>query len=175
LRKSDPTGTWRDFSADGNSGNAHLLASVDHGGEIMSGSNQTDGTDALGTQAGEAVRSLRETATDAAEEQKNRGSEQLAGVAGAVHSAADELEKQLPAAADYVHDAAARIDRVASSLRDRNLSDLLEDVRRLAHDQPLAFFGGALVAGFAISRFFKSGQESAHQFRREETRHALQP
>lgn len=135
----------------------------------MSGSNQTDGNEALGTQAAEAVRSIKEGAADAAEEQKNKSAEQLAGVAGAVRSAADELEKQLPAAADYVHDAAARIDRVASSLRDRNLSDLLEDVRRLAHDQPLAFFGGALVAGFAISRFFKSAQDPTQQYKQEET------
>jgi ABC-type transporter Mla subunit MlaD len=134
----------------------------------MSVSNQTNGTEDLGPQATEAVRSIKESATGAVEAEKKKGAEQLAGVAGAVHSAADELEKQLPAAADYVHDAAARIDRVAASLRDRNLSDLLEDVRRLAHDQPVAFFGGALVAGFAISRFFKSAQAPAQQYPQEE-------
>jgi hypothetical protein len=139
------------------------------GGRIMPESNQTDGVEPLGTQAGETIGSIKQSATDAAERQKSKGAEQLAGVAGAVHSAADELEQQLPAAADYVHDAASRIDRFASSLRDRNLSDLLKDVRRLAHDQPLTVFGGAVVAGFAISRFFKSAQRPTNESRREET------
>ena len=135
----------------------------------MSGSSQADGTEALGTQATEAVRSIKERATGAVEAETHKGAEQLAGVAGAVHSAADQLEKQLPAAADYVHDAAARIDRIAASLRERNLSDLLEDARRLAHDQPLAFFGGALVAGFAISRFLKSAQPPVHPYKQEDS------
>ena len=103
------------------------------------------------------TQSLKETAAEIGERQKSAGADQLVGIAGAVHAAADELDRQLPGAAGYVHQAASRIENAASGLRDRRLSDLIEDMRHLAHDRPLALFGGAVVAGFALSRFLKSG------------------
>lgn len=101
-------------------------------------------------------RSWKETATDIGERQKGAGADQLAGIAGAVHAAADELDRQLPGAAGYVHQAASRIEDAASGLRDRSVADLIEDMRHLAHEKPVALFGAAVVAGFALSRFLKS-------------------
>ncbi len=48
---------------------------------------------------------------------------------------------------------------MASGLKDRNLSELVDGMRRLGRERPLALFGGAVLAGFALSRFLKSGQE----------------
>jgi hypothetical protein len=116
-----------------------------------------DGPDAtLGARAGAAAQSLKDGAAEIAEREKNSGADQLSGIAGAVHAAASELEQQIPGAAGYVHDAARRLDDAASGLRNRSLSDLMADVRRLAQDRPLALIGGAVVAGFALSRFLKS-------------------
>jgi hypothetical protein len=110
-----------------------------------------------GQESNEQTRSLKETAADIGERQKSAGADQLTGVASAVHAAADELDRQLPGAAGYVHQAASRIEDAAAGLRNRSLSDLIEDVRHLAHERPFALFGGAVVAGFALSRFLKSG------------------
>jgi ABC-type transporter Mla subunit MlaD len=114
-----------------------------------------------GEQAAAAADSLKESAAHIAEQQKETGARQLSGIAGAVHAAADQLEDQLPGAAGYIHDAAERIDSAASDLRNRNLSDIAESIRRLGQERPLAMFGGAVLAGFVMTRFLKSGQSGA--------------
>jgi len=111
-------------------------------------------------EGGAATHALKDSAVQFAEQQKKTGARHLSGVAGAVHAAADQLGEQLPGAAGYIHDAAERIDHVASELRNRNLSDLADGVRRMAKNQPLAMFGGALLAGFVLSRFLLSARDS---------------
>ena len=101
---------------------------------------------------------LKVDAAQLAEQQKKTGARQLSGIAGAVHAAADQLEQQLPGAATYIHDAAERIDHAASDLRNRNLSDIAASVRRMGQERPLALFGGAVLAGFVLTRVLKSGQ-----------------
>ena len=113
---------------------------------------------AAGIEAG--VESLKDSASQIADHQKETGTRQLSGIAGAVHAAADQLEDQLPGAATYIHDAAERIDRAATDLRHRNLSDIAGSVRQLGQERPLALFGGALLAGFVMTRFLKSGRDS---------------
>ena len=108
------------------------------------------------TQAVGVIEPLKEKARDAAEQQKQAGAEQIGGVARAVHGAADELEKELPQAASYVHEAADRFERAASALRERSVDDLFRSVSDFARNQPATFFGSAVVAGFALSRFLKS-------------------
>jgi hypothetical protein len=105
-----------------------------------------------------AEQSLKESAAHLAEQQKKSGAQQLSGIAGAVHAAADQLGQQLPGAATYIHNAAERIDHAASDLRNRNLSDIVDSMRRLGQERPLALFGGAVLAGIVLTRFLKSGQ-----------------
>jgi hypothetical protein len=106
---------------------------------------------------------LKESAAQLAEQQKRTGARQLSGVAGAIHAAADQLDQQLPGAARYIHDAAERIDDVASDLRNRNISDIADGVRRLGQERPLALFGGAVLAGFVLTRFLKSGRSEGEE------------
>jgi hypothetical protein len=108
------------------------------------------------TQAAEILEPVKEKARETAEQQKDAGAEQIGGIARAVHGAAGELERELPHAAAYVHDAADRIDRAASALREHNVDDLFRSLSDFARRQPATFFGSAVFAGFAISRFLKS-------------------
>lgn len=108
----------------------------------------------------ESAASLKESAAHTAEQQKEAGARQLGSIAGAVHAAADQLEQQLPGAAGYIHGAAERIDHVASDLRNRNISDIAGSIRHLGQERPLALFGGAVLAGFVMTRFLKSAQDS---------------
>jgi hypothetical protein len=107
----------------------------------------------------ETIGPAKESARSLIEQQKTLGAEQLGGVARAVHSAAREFEDQLPRVAESVHNAAARLESVSSSLRNRSVDEVIGSVGRFAREQPAVFFGGAVLAGLALSRFVKSSAE----------------
>ena len=109
---------------------------------------------------------VKERARLVAEQQKRAGADQIGGIARAVHGAAREIEEKMPQAAGFVHDAATRLEGVAASLRERNVDDLLRSLNNFARSQPAAFFGGAVLAGFALSRFLKSSAEPSDEQRR---------
>ncbi len=102
-------------------------------------------------------------AEEVAERQKKAGAERVDEMAKAIHGAADELSKQMPQAAELVHAAASRLEQGAETVRERNLRDLMGTFSDLGRSEPLALFGGAVVAGFAISRFLKSSSKSSHR------------
>jgi hypothetical protein len=106
----------------------------------------------------EAVQPIATTAKEVAEQQKMAGADVLSGLAQTVHRAADELATQLPAATGYVREAADRLERASSALRERSVEDLIGSVDRFARQQPVAFFGTAVLAGLAVSRLLKSSR-----------------
>jgi DNA anti-recombination protein RmuC len=99
---------------------------------------------------------IKEQARDLAEQQKRAGAEQIGGVAHAMEAAANELQGQMPMAAEYIEDVAGRLGEMASALRERSIDDMLGNVADFARKQPAVFFTGAMAAGFALSRFAKS-------------------
>jgi hypothetical protein len=98
-----------------------------------------------------------------AEEQKQAGASQIDEMAKAVHGAANELQQQMPKAAEFVHAAASRLEQGAGALRERSIKDLVNGFSNFGRKEPLAFFGGAMVAGFVISRFLKSSGDDGHR------------
>ena len=60
-----------------------------------------------------AAEALRNTAADFAEAGKQQGAERIDRLGRAVHGAADELGKEIPQAADYVHTAAESLETAA--------------------------------------------------------------
>lgn len=103
-----------------------------------------------------STQELADHARGLAEEQKVRGAERLGGVAKAVHSAASEMERDLPQAAGYIHEAAERIDRASAAIRHQSIEEIISQIDEFARRQPVAFFGGSVLAGFVLSRFLKS-------------------
>jgi hypothetical protein len=103
-----------------------------------------------------AAEALRNTASDFAEAGKAQGAERIDRLGRAVHGAADELGREIPQAADYVHSAADGLENAAAHLRNRSVEDLIGAFNRFARQQPLAAFAGAVLAGFVVSRFIKS-------------------
>lgn len=114
-------------------------------------------------EAAGVVDEAREKTTSFAEQQKNAGADQAESVARAVHRAADELQEGSPQLAEYVREAAASVKQLAQTMRNRSLGSLVGEVQGMARQQPVAFFGAAVLAGFALSRFVKSSAEGAHQ------------
>jgi hypothetical protein len=108
------------------------------------------------TQASAAIQPLTNNARTLAEEQKTRGAGRIGNVAQAFHSAADEMAQESPLAANYVHAAAKKLDETASLLRDNSVEDLMQIAVDFAEERPLVFIGGAVAAGFALSRLLRS-------------------
>lgn len=93
---------------------------------------------------------------DIVDQQKSAGADKIAGVAKAAHSAADNLDQTNPHMARLVRSAADNVDKVAEDFRSRDIGEVLATVASFGRRQPVAFFGGAVLAGFLLSRFFKS-------------------
>lgn len=103
-----------------------------------------------------AIKPARQTVQSFAERQKQLGAEQIGSVARATHRAAEEMEKELPGVAQSIHGAAGRLEAASETLRNQRFEDLLESLGDIARKRPAAVFGGAILAGFALSRFLKA-------------------
>jgi len=104
----------------------------------------------------EIAEPLKEKAEQLAEQQKQTGTSQARKLASAVHTAARELEGEMPKVANTVHNAARRLEETADNLRNKNVDELIQSFDRYAREQPAVVFGGAVLAGILLSRFLKS-------------------
>jgi hypothetical protein len=125
-------------------------------------------TQAAKDQASELGSTAKKFASDAAagaqsaiEEQKSLGAEYVASVAGAMHRAAGEFDREVPFAARYLHQTAEQIEHAAEAVRNRKARELVGEVEDFARRQPALFFGGAMLLGFAALRFIKSAPENS--------------
>jgi hypothetical protein len=96
------------------------------------------------------------------ERPKRVAADQAVQMATAVHKAADQLQDQMPKAAELVHAAASRLEQGAENLRNQGVGELAQQFNALGRREPLALFGAAIAAGFAASRFFKSSADKSH-------------
>lgn len=112
---------------------------------------------------GEAVEPMTEKVIEVAEHQKDVGAEQIRVFAKAVHGAAGQLESEMPQFARYIHDAGQYLERAASDLGTSNPNELFNKLGKFGRNQPAAVFGGAVLAGFALTRFLKSSAHHPHQ------------
>ncbi|HEV7266654.1 MAG TPA: hypothetical protein VGN83_17285 [Falsiroseomonas sp.] len=109
----------------------------------------------------------KDRAGEMAREGVEAGADRAKGLARAIHRAADDLEGESPELARTIHEAAGAVDGMARALRDRSPGDMLRGAEAFAQRQPLVFFGGAALAGFALARFARASATHHH-----ETRHA---
>jgi hypothetical protein len=129
--------------------------------ESMSGENVKEkAKQVVNETLGEAKGQVKSAFAD----QKARAAERLGGVAGALRQTSQELRSnQNEFIADYTEAAAQQVDRFSSYLTERDLGDLMGDLRGLAQRQPEVFVAGALAAGFLLGRFIKSsGSQSQY-------------
>jgi hypothetical protein len=108
--------------------------------------------------AKEAAGHLAEEARDFVEEKKAAGADNVSRLGRAVHGAADQLAKELPQAAGFIHSAAETLQDTSSTLRERSIEDIVGGFRDFARRQPAAAFAGSVLAGFALARFLKSSR-----------------
>ena len=100
---------------------------------------------------------VRDSAAAQLSTQKDRATDGLGSVARAVRQSAEPLRNnQQDTIAQYVEKAADQIERFSTSLRQREVSDLVDDAQRFARRQPALFIAGAFAAGVIGARFLKS-------------------
>ena len=111
---------------------------------------------AVKDQASEFATSVGHELSKTAEDQKARGVDAIQCFARAITCAAAELEGQSPRVAQSVRDAAKKVEGLSENISNRNVDELMKAATELARSQPMLFIGGAVAAGFALSRFLKS-------------------
>ena len=89
-------------------------------------------------------------------EQKGVGADYVNNLADTIRRAANQFDADMPVAGTYIRKAAVQVENAADSLRKGDFNDLIQGAQRFARDQPTAFFGLALLAGFGAVRFLKS-------------------
>ena len=112
--------------------------------------------DEVKSSAREAAGHLAEETRDFAEEQTLTAADNMARLSSAVHGAAEQIGRELPQAAGFIHSAADTLQSASSTLRERSIEELVEGFRDFARRQPAAAFAGSVLAGFALARFLKS-------------------
>jgi soluble cytochrome b562 len=118
----------------------------------------------LKRQAEEKAHGMRERARSIADQQKHAAAGRVEGIAHALRTASDDLREQgQPMIAEYSRYAAEGLESMAQSLDRRDVDDFVEGVENFARQRPVAFLGGAMVAGFALARFMKSSSARRHR------------
>lgn len=125
-------------------------------------------SETIGQQAQDTAEDVKRQARDAAARtraevhsmavrQKQAAAGQVSGFAQALKSASVDLDgRGQQFAARYVEQAADGLERVSDALERRDPDDLLTGVEDFARRQPIAFMGGAVIAGFGLARLMKS-------------------
>ncbi|MBC7944003.1 MAG: hypothetical protein H7X91_01770 [Burkholderiales bacterium] len=134
----------------------------------QSQSTQSRSKNASSGEAGEAIERTRQQATQLMTDAKQKGqsmidekkqlaADEIAGMANVLRKTAENLsqEDQITTS-HYAEQAAAGLDRLSTTLRDRDITTLLHQAESFARRSPGLFFGGAVAVGFFFSRFVKS-------------------
>lgn len=109
------------------------------------------------------VERVRDRATAQLSSQKDKATEGLGSVASAVRQTTQTLRDQHhDTVAQYVEQAADQIERFSQRLKQKDVTELLDDAQRLARRQPALFVGGAFAIGLVAARFLKSSAPYQH-------------
>jgi hypothetical protein len=99
---------------------------------------------------------IKQNVTSRADQQKNRAADGLGGIANVFRNAGNELRNENEMVAQYVDMASDQLRRFADQIRQKGVTDMLDDVHNFARRRPALFIGGAFLVGLGIARFLKS-------------------
>ena len=118
-----------------------------------------------GQELQEAATGLMEQAARTADAQASttmtRVGETLETLATHIREAGQELRADQPQVAGLIDTAAERVDGAAAYLRDRDASEALQNLQRIARSQPALVIGAGLAAGLIAGRILRGGAETA--------------
>ena len=117
-------------------------------------------------EAADAARGVAEGAAnhiqDKAQEQQRSGANFVSRVAGDIRQAAHAFDSDAPFAARGINSAADYMEDCAEKMRSGTFRDLVDGATDFAKQQPAAFLGLSVLAGFAAIRFLRvSGSQTS--------------
>ena len=96
------------------------------------------------------------------EEQKGKAASKVARYGKVIHQSAHALRAvKADGLAEYVDAAADKVEGINEYLEERTLAQVLDDAGEVARSHPGMMLGGMFVAGFALARFLKSSADGA--------------
>ena len=114
---------------------------------------------------------VKDTAAAQLSSQKTRATDTLGSVAAAIRQSSQPLRDNNQAMlADYAGKAADQLEQFSARLRERDLTELMDDVNRFARRQPALFVGAAFAVGALAARFLKSSPDGQRRFRSSQAR-----
>lgn len=124
-----------------------------------------------GTQQGErlheAASGLVDQAARTAEAQASttmtKVGETLSQVADAIREAGNGLRENQPQIAGFVDTAASRVEDASTYLQERDASEVVENVQRMARQNPAVIVGGGLALGLLLGRVLRSGASGGQE------------
>jgi ElaB/YqjD/DUF883 family membrane-anchored ribosome-binding protein len=100
---------------------------------------------------------VRESANAQLSQQKDRATDGIGSVAHAVRQSTQQLRDQRhEAIAQYIEQAADQLEKLSTRLKEKNVSELVDDAQRFARQRPALFVGSAFAVGLLGARFLKS-------------------
>lgn len=113
----------------------------------------------LKQQAGDIAEQAKAKAKETAQSGQTIAADQLEHLAQGVRRSAENFDEEQAWVRQGLSSAATSLERFSSTLRDRDLTELVHDAEDTARRHPVMFATACAVAGFALVRFLKS---SAH-------------
>ena len=159
------SGTVRATSSPGDSGATGPGPSNPGGASTTQGAGERDAmhdtTRAVKERAGAMWEDAKETARSKIDQQKDSAAEGIDQVAGALRDVAQRQRGDGAGEpmARITGSAADGLERLSETLRNKDVGAMLRDLDSFARNQPVAFFGLALAAGFLAVRFLKAGND----------------
>jgi hypothetical protein len=160
---SGSTGSSGSTGTDGGNGGfvaAGGTAGTDDTGGTASNNGNSGG--GIKGQIRQGAQSLKSQATDRvrsyAVDSKGRASNTLDDLSRVVEDAARSIDERLGQEyGDYARKAARYVSDFSGSVRDKDVDELVDDVRTIVRKSPAAALGVAAVVGFTLVRLVKAG------------------
>jgi len=119
-------------------------------------------------QAKTSLRQARQSASSSLNDSRSQAADRMGGIADAVRSTSRQLrEGHQESVANLTDSLADQVDRLSAYLRDRDLTDVREDLEQFARRQPAVAVGVALALGMLGARFIKSSRRADRRSRRD--------
>lgn len=112
------------------------------------------------TAAGNMAQDAASAAASHADAAKSSVADEVSGVASALRTAAEEMRSGSPQERTFGQIAEGLAD-ASDAMREKDLSEMVQDVSAFARRNPLVFLGGAALIGFAATRFAKATNDTS--------------
>lgn len=129
--------------------------------------NPSHDYDSLKQKGQESAEELKDTAQQQAEsafaQQRESAAEQTKILGAVFQKAADEFDRQKqPFCSQQARKLAQTADRFSQTMREKDLHSMCKEAESYGRKEPALFIGGAIAAGFLVTRFLRSSSSHPH-------------